>query len=153
MRVLLARVSILSVCILAVSAAPARGQSPNLTSVSSARGAECRRSRPGTLRPKAADEASNAARTGTDAGPRSERLEMRLKSSRTSRTKPRQRATPSVARRKGRRRRRRWQRIKTRFAKAMKEDAVKERQSNRGDADKHRRRWGAPPNPWRHSRI
>ena len=35
MRVLLARVSILSVCVLAVSAAPARGQSPTLTSVSS----------------------------------------------------------------------------------------------------------------------
>ena len=33
MRVLLARVSILSVCVLAVSAAPARGQSPTLTSV------------------------------------------------------------------------------------------------------------------------
>jgi len=39
MRVLLARVSILSVCVLALSAAPARGQSPNLTSVSSTRGA------------------------------------------------------------------------------------------------------------------
>jgi len=37
-RVLLARVSILSVCVLAVSAVPARGQSPNLTS-SSTRGA------------------------------------------------------------------------------------------------------------------
>ena len=32
MRVLLARLSILSVCVLAVSAAPARGQSPTLTS-------------------------------------------------------------------------------------------------------------------------
>ena len=31
MRVLLARVSILSVCVLAVSAAPARGQSPTLS--------------------------------------------------------------------------------------------------------------------------
>ena len=39
MRVLLARVSILSVFVLAVSAVPARGQSPNLTSVSSARDA------------------------------------------------------------------------------------------------------------------
>ena len=39
MSVLLARVSILSVCVLAHSAAPARGQAPNLTSVSSTRGA------------------------------------------------------------------------------------------------------------------
>jgi hypothetical protein len=39
MRVLLDRVSFLSVCILALSAAPARGQAPNLTSVSSTRSA------------------------------------------------------------------------------------------------------------------
>ena len=49
MRVLLARVSILSVCVLAVSAAPARGQSPTLTSVPSE---AFLRSRPGTLRRK-----------------------------------------------------------------------------------------------------
>ena len=58
MRVLLARVSILSVCVLAVLAAPARGQSPTLTSVTPNFPAV----NTGDAPTKAADEASNAAR-------------------------------------------------------------------------------------------
>ena len=104
MRVLLARVSILSVCVLAVSAAPARGQSPTLTSVPPNVPAV----KTGDAPTKAADEASSAASL-EEMQSTIKRLEMRVKELENKLDKGATDATPSVA-----------------AAKAVKEDAVKE---------------------------
>ena len=124
MRVLLARVSILSVCVLAVSAAPARGQSPTLTSATAERVPAVKT---GDAPTKAADEASSAARLeemlstikrlemrvqeseDSSAASRStiKRLEMRVKELENKSDKGATDATPSVADPNGRKRRRR----------------------------------------------
>ena len=78
MRVLLARVSILSVCALAVSAVPARGQSPTLTSVSPGAGAPQNIPVVKTAPTKAAGEASSAASL-EEMQATIKRLEMRVK--------------------------------------------------------------------------
>ena len=79
-RVLLARVSILSVCVLAVSAAgPARGQSPNLTSATPNLPAV----KTGDAPTKSADEASSAAKL-EEMLSTIKRLEMRVQESEDS---------------------------------------------------------------------
>ena len=99
MRVLLTRISILSVCVLAVSAAPARGQSPTLASVppSVPSGEDRRR----TAR-KLPDEASNAAKLEADAGHDQSIGNAREGVGEQGRTKARQMPMPSVDLSKGR---------------------------------------------------
>ena len=109
MRVLLARVSILLACVLAVSAAQARGQSPpqNVPAVKT-----------GDAPTKAAGEASSAASL-EEMLSTIKRLEMRVKELENKLDKGATDATPSVA-----------------AAKAVKEDAVKEETvKRRGDGE------------------
>lgn len=104
MGVLLARVSIVSVCVLAISAGPARGQSPTLASVPPS----VPSIKTGDAPTKGADEASNAAKLDQMQATIN-RLEMRVKELENKEGKGATDVTPSGA-----------------AATAVKKDAVKD---------------------------
>jgi hypothetical protein len=104
MRLLLARLSILSVCVLAISATPARGQSPTLASVPPSVPAV----KTAEVPTKRADEASNADKL-EQMQATINRLEMRVKELENKEGKGLADAKPSIA-----------------PATTLKEDAVKE---------------------------
>jgi len=105
MRVLLAQVSILSICVIAVSATPACGQSPTLTSAGDPQNVPAVKT--GDAATKDAGEASSAASL-EEMRSTIKRLEMRVKELEIKSDKRATDATPSVA-----------------PAKVVKEDAVK----------------------------